>query len=116
MLTVAGWRDVPIRSELVADRTVGDTPAIRQAIVVGDRRLTPLAFARKLAILRRTVERDASVAIPSISSRQVVYKGLFVGDELGHFYDDLRADDLDARYAVFHQRYDNRSVLAPPQR
>ena len=35
----------------------------------------------------------------------MVYKGLFVGDELGRFYEDLRADDLDARYAVFHQRY-----------
>ena len=41
----------------------------------------------------------------SIGSSQVVYKGLFVGDELGRFYEDLRADDLDARYAVFHQRY-----------
>ena len=41
----------------------------------------------------------------SIGSSQVVYKGLFVGDELGRFYEDLRADDLGARYAVFHQRY-----------
>ena len=92
-------------SELVAGRTVGETPVIRQAIVVGDARLTPLAFARRLAMLRRVAERNASVSIPSISARVVVYKGLFVGDELGRFYDDLRADDLDARYAVFHQRY-----------
>ena len=45
-LTVAGWRDVPVAADLVADRTVGETPTIRQAIVVGDRRLTPLAFAQ----------------------------------------------------------------------
>ncbi len=105
-LAVAGWRDVPVRTELVADRSVGETPRIRQAIVVGDGRLTPLAFARRLAILRRSVEAAMpAVAIVSIGSSQVVYKGLFVGDELGRFYDDLRADDLDARYAVFHQRY-----------
>ncbi|MBA2632379.1 MAG: glutamate synthase large subunit [Chloroflexi bacterium] len=104
-LAVAGWRRVPVDEALVADRTVGETPLIRQAIVMGPSRLTPLAFARKLAILRRVVERDTSVCVASLSSRQVVYKGLFVGDELGRFYDDLRADDLDARYAVFHQRY-----------
>ena len=105
-LTVAGWRDVPVACELLAGRTVGETPMIRQAIVVGDRRVAPLAFARRLAILRRIVERDApAVAVVSIGSSQVVYKGLFVGDELGRFYEDLQADDLDARYAVFHQRY-----------
>ncbi len=104
-LAVAGWRDVPVHREMVADRAVGETPNIRQAIVVGGTRLTPLAFARRLAILRRVVERDAPIAIPSMGSRQVVYKGLFVGDELGRFYYDLRSDDLDARYAVFHQRY-----------
>ena len=105
-LAVAGWREVPVRDELVAGRSVGETPVIRQAIVVGDRRLTPLAFARRLAILRRAVEAEApAVAVVSIGSSQVVYKGLFVGDELGRFYEDLRADDLEARYAVFHQRY-----------
>ncbi|MGQ0607402.1 MAG: glutamate synthase large subunit [Chloroflexota bacterium] len=105
-LRVAGWRDVPVQRELVADRSASETPTIRQAIIVGDRRLTPLAFSRRLAILRRTVERDApGLAVVSIGASQVVYKGLFVGDELGRFYDDLRADDLDARYAIFHQRY-----------
>jgi len=105
-LAVAGWREVPVRSELVSDRAVGETPIIRQAIVVGDRRLTPLAFARRLAVLRRIAERDApALAVASISASQVVYKGLFVGDELGRFYEDLGADDLDARYAMFHQRY-----------
>ena len=104
-LSVAGWRDVPVHGELVADRSVGETPLIRQAIVVGEARLTPLAFARRLATLRRAVEGSSSASIPSIGAHQVVYKGLFVGDELGRFYDDLRAEDLDARYAVFHQRY-----------
>ena len=105
-LAVAGWRDVPVRKELVADREAAETPTIRQAVVVGDRRLTRIAFARRLAILRRIVERDApAIAVVSIGESQVVYKGLFVGDELGRFYEDLRADDLDARYAIFHQRY-----------
>jgi glutamate synthase domain-containing protein 1 len=104
-LAIGGWRDVPVRAELVADRAASETPVIRQAIVLGDQVLTPIAFARRLATLRRAVEQKApAVAVVSIGSSQVVYKGLFVGDELGRFYEDLRADDLDARYAVFHQR------------
>ncbi|MDQ2941426.1 MAG: glutamate synthase large subunit [Chloroflexota bacterium] len=111
-LVVAGWRDVPVQSELVADRAAAETPTVRQAMVVGKTNMKPIAFARRLATLRRIVERDASatsglesLAIASLSSQVVVYKGLFVGDELGRFYDDLRADDLEPRYAVFHQRY-----------
>ncbi|HEY6570831.1 MAG TPA: glutamate synthase large subunit, partial [Candidatus Limnocylindrales bacterium] len=50
-------------------------------------------------------DRLAGFAVASLSTDTVVYKGLFVGDELGRFYADLRADDLDARYALFHQRY-----------
>lgn len=59
-LAVAGWRDVPVHGEIVADRSIGETPTIRQAIVVGSNGLRPLAFARKLAMLRRRAERDAS--------------------------------------------------------
>ena len=104
---MAGWRDVPVAADLVADRTVGETPTIRQAIVVGDRRLTPLAFAQtpRHPAARGRSRRHRRSRWSSIGSSQVVYKGLFVGDELGRFYEDLRADDLDARYAVFHQRY-----------
>ncbi|MCV0402466.1 MAG: glutamate synthase subunit alpha [Chloroflexi bacterium] len=105
-MMIAGWREVPVDRGLVAGRSVGETPAIWQAIVAAGRRTTPLGTMRRLAMLRRVVERDApSVAIVSISPSQVVYKGLFVGDELGRFYADLRAGDLEARYAVFHQRY-----------
>ncbi|MEO6578462.1 MAG: glutamate synthase subunit alpha, partial [Candidatus Limnocylindria bacterium] len=102
-LAVIGWRDVPVDHALVAGRRVGETPVIRQAIVVGDRRSPPLRFARRLAAFRRVVERDApEIAVVSASQSQVVYKGLFVGDELGRFYGDLGGgDDLDARYAAF---------------
>jgi glutamate synthase domain-containing protein 2/glutamate synthase domain-containing protein 1/glutamate synthase domain-containing protein 3 len=110
-LTLAGWRPVPVRRELVAGRRLGETPDVWQAVILGDRRLTPLAFARRLALARRRIERIGAasghdqVEIASMSAATVVYKGLFVGDELGRFYDDLRATDLDVPYALFHQRY-----------
>ena len=106
-LSVAAWRDVPVAGELIGDRMVGETPVVRQAIVVGDRRLTGAglcAAAGDPAPGGGSRGADGRRSSPS-ALQQVVYKGLFVGDELGRFYDDLQADDLDARYAVFHQRY-----------
>ena len=105
-LHVAGWREVPIEGSMTADRGIGGTPVIRQAIVVAERRMTALGFARALATMRRSAEAALSaLAIASLSQSTLVYKGLFVGDEIGRYYPDLGAGDLDARYAVFHQRY-----------
>ncbi|HEX7225908.1 MAG TPA: glutamate synthase-related protein [Candidatus Limnocylindria bacterium] len=109
---VVGWRDVPVDHALVASRRVGGTPTVRQAIVVGEGRVNGLAFPRALAVARRSIEQAAAaitglatLAVPSLSDATIVYKGLFVGDELGAYYGDLRDDDLDAPYATFHQRY-----------
>ncbi len=109
---VAGWREVPVDWSLTAGSSLEGAPEIRQAIVVADRPMSRIAFARALATIRRAVEADAAadailgdLTIVSLSPSTVVYKGLFVGDELGRFYGDLGAADLDARYALFHQRY-----------
>jgi glutamate synthase (ferredoxin) len=111
-LRVAGWRAVPVDASLVADRRIGSTPEVRQAVVVADGRLAGIGFDRELALARRSLDAAASatpglegLSIASLSDETVVYKGLFVGDELGRFYLDLQADDLAARYALFHQRY-----------
>ncbi len=111
-LAVVGWRAVPVNRGLVAGRRVGGTPEIRQAMLVPRGRLSGAAFDRALALARRAIEAAAAstpgleeLAVASLSDATIVYKGLFVGDELGRFYADLRAPDLDARYAIFHQRY-----------
>ncbi len=111
-LRVAGWRSVPVDGSLVATRRIGGTPEVRQAIVVAERRLAGIGFDRALAVGRRSIEEAAAgipalaeVAVASLSDATIVYKGLFVGDELGRFYLDLVDPELDARYAIFHQRY-----------
>ena len=111
-LRVAGWRSVPVDARAVAGRRVGSTPDVRQAVVVAGGRLAGIGFDRALALTRRAIEATASatpgledLSLASLSDATVVYKGLFVGDELGRFYLDLKSDDLDARYALFHQRY-----------
>ncbi len=111
-LAVAGWRDVPVDRGLVVGRRVGETPEVRQAVLVARGRLSGIGFDRTLALARRSIEASAAstpglaeLAIASLSDATIVYKGLFVGDELGRFYTDLGTGDLDASYAIFHQRY-----------
>ena len=110
-LLVAGWREVPVDAGLVAARRIGETPVVRQAVVLAPGRVPGIGFPRALALARRSITAAAAtagldgLALASLSEASVVYKGLFVGDELGRYYPDLRAEDLDARYALFHQRY-----------
>ena len=43
--------------------------------------------------------------MPSLSSKTVVYKGLFMAPQLPVFYTDLNDPDYRTAIAVFHQRY-----------
>jgi glutamate synthase (NADPH/NADH) large chain len=43
--------------------------------------------------------------ICSMSCRSVVYKGLFLAEQLAIFYPDLQDDRFVSSFAVFHQRY-----------
>src|SRR5205814_1539537 len=82
-------------------------PRIRQAIVVGDDLENQLYLARKTmerCAAREGLERQGFY-VASLSSRTLVYKGLFAAHQLPAFYTDLRDPDYESALAVFHQRY-----------
>ena len=71
-------------------------------------------FERRLYILRKSIsnaiytrkERRLSGYYPvSISCRTIVYKGMFLADQLGTYYPDLRDEDFDSALALVHQRF-----------
>ena len=88
----------------------------------------PAGFDRALLLARRTRGGVGAAAIDgldgfhvaSLSRRTLVYKGLFVGAELGRFYGDLGNGAVRVPYAVFHQRYSTNThpswALAQPFR
>ena len=73
----------------------------------------PTSFERALYLARKDAERSAQAAgwieagfyVASLSSRTLVYKGLFAAHQLPAFYLDLRDPDYQSGLAVFHQRY-----------
>jgi glutamate synthase domain-containing protein 2/glutamate synthase domain-containing protein 1/glutamate synthase domain-containing protein 3 len=117
------WRDVP-----VDDRHVGDTarlaaPVIRQVLIeaseeIGDQDV----FERKLYVIRRLIERAAGsdLALPSFSSRTIVYKGMLTAPQLPRYFTDLRDPRLASRLALAHARFSTNTFpsweLAHPYR
>ncbi len=106
-----GWRVVPADRTVLGPSALEACPAVEQLVLVATRPMTEHAFERALILARRVAEASAraeglgDLAVVSMSGRTVVYKGLFVGAELGRFYRDLSDPNLSVAYAVFHQRY-----------
>src|SRR5687767_12985910 len=71
-----GWRDVPVDRSIPGKTAAEVQPVIRQ-VFVGSTLDDQDAFERKLYVIRRTIEkaRGDELAIPSFSSRTIVYKG-----------------------------------------
>nr|MBA3824780.1 glutamate synthase large subunit [Ktedonobacterales bacterium] len=111
-MRVLGWRVVPIDRAVLSQRAQRDCPQIEQVVIeITDDDVANDATEARLYLARREMEQrlvahvPAGFAIPSLSARTVVYKGLLTAAQLPQFYSDL----LDPRYvtafAVFHQRY-----------
>ena len=111
-IRVVGWRKVPVDTSVLGAGAYADRPDIQQALLVrGPSIASADEYERRLYLARRELSgRAAREAIEtnyvvSMSSRTIVYKGLVVGAELGHFYPDLSDPRFTSALAVFHQRY-----------
>jgi glutamate synthase (ferredoxin) len=122
-LAPLGWRQVPVEEGLLGAKALTTAPRIEQLLVASGR-VSKDRFETTLYRARSEVEQQSSEIngfyIPSLSSRTIVYKGLFVGSQLGAFYPDLKDPDFEASLAVFHQRYSTNTfpnwALAQPFR
>jgi glutamate synthase (ferredoxin) len=112
-LQLLGWRSVPTDPEALGESALTTCPTIEQALVgqAADATFTPDGYERALYVARKAIEAAAladrldDLAIPSLSSRTIVYKGLLVAPLLSAFYQDLRDPLYETAIAVFHQRY-----------
>jgi len=109
--TLLGWRQVPVEPECLGEQARREMPSFWQVFLKLPAEGQELE--RRLYVLRRCLENAAIEAgwdadqfyIPSLSSRTIVYKGMFVSTQFESFYPDLKDRDLTSAVAVFHQRY-----------
>ncbi|MBE6354761.1 glutamate synthase large subunit [Treponema sp.] len=107
-LTIAGWRKVPVNAEVLGKKARDCMPEIWQAFILRPETCKKgLDFDRRLYILRRAFEKKCSpeTYTCSLSSRTVVYKGMFLVNELRTFYKDLQDTEYKSALAVVHSRF-----------
>ena len=102
-----GWRAVPVCPEILGRKARDRMPFIEQAFVARPEGAEPgLPFDRKLYVARRVFEQsNDNTYVVSLSSRTIVYKGMFLVDQLRRFYPDLQSPDYQSAIALVHSRF-----------
>ena len=102
-----GWREVPIDPDKLGQKAVDCMPYIMQGFVERpDEVEQGLAFDRKLYIARRVFEQsNDDTYVVSLSSRTIVYKGMFLVEQLRLFFADLQDRDYESAIATVHSRF-----------
>lgn len=102
-----GWREVPMEPEILGAPARECMPAIWQGFIQRPADVEKGArFDRKLYVIRREFEKSCpQTYVVSLSSRTIVYKGMFLVDQLRRFYPDLQDPDYDSAIALVHSRF-----------
>ena len=106
-LKFLGWRKVPVNEGVLGKKARDCMPQIWQAFIARPQNCKKgLDFDRKLYILRREFEKDAAgTYVCSLSSRTIVYKGMFLVQQLRTFYNDLQSPEYKSSLAIVHSRF-----------
>ncbi len=106
-LNFLGWREVPIHPEILGKKAVDCMPCIMQAFIERPRKVEKgLPFDRRLYVIRRVFEQSSDdTYVVSLSSRTIVYKGMFLVGQLRLFFDDLQSEDYESAVALVHSRF-----------
>ncbi len=124
-LQVAGWRDVPVRSEVLGEQAAGMEPEIMQIFVNAPADMDEDAFNRALFVARRQTEmeiepEDEDFYVASLHTQLVSYKGLVMPRELPEYYEDLNDETFESSLISYHQRFSTNTLprwrLAQPFR
>ena len=106
-LNFLGWREVPIHPEILGKTAVDCMPCIMQAFIERPKKVEKgLPFDRRLYIVRRIFEQSSDdTYVVSLSSRTIVYKGMFLVGQLRLFFEDLQDEDFESAIAMVHSRF-----------
>ena len=106
-LKFLGWREVPTVPSVLGHKARSCMPHIMQGFVEKPAQVEKgLAFDRMLYIVRRVFEQSSDdTYVGSLSSRTIVYKGMFLVGQLRTFFSDLQSADYESAIAIVHSRF-----------
>jgi glutamate synthase (NADPH) large chain len=106
-----GWRQVPVDISVIGEKAGATRPEIEQLMFDAGDEEDLEALDRRLYLCRRRIEKRVRLDaiqdfyICSLSTRSMVYKGMFLAEQLSNFYPDLKDERFTSAFAIFHQRY-----------
>ncbi|CAA7627552.1 glutamate synthase large subunit [Magnetospirillum sp. SS-4] len=109
--TIYGWRQVPVDVAVIGEKANATRPEIEQIMVANTLGTPEDRFEADLFIIRRRIEKRVLAEhvtdfyICSLSCRSIIYKGMFLAEQLTTFYPDLLDERFVSRFAIYHQRY-----------
>ncbi len=117
-LSVLGWRSVPVDPSTLGKGARAVMPTFRQIFVSDSAGATGIALDRKVFVARKRVEHDLPAEqktyFPSLSSRTLIYKGMFTTPQLGAFYPDLADERVESALALVHSRFSTNTFPSWP--
>lgn len=117
---IYGWRQVPVNVSVIGEKANATRPEIEQIMVENAREADEAQFEVDLYIIRRRIEKTllaenlSDAYICSLSCRSIIYKGLFLAEQLTTFYPDLNDDRFVSNFAIYHQRYSTNTFPSWP--
>ncbi|RXK01323.1 glutamate synthase large subunit [Arcobacter sp. CECT 8986] len=123
-LKVLMTRDVPVDTDALGQQALDTLPNIIQVFVTPSSLMSSKRFDAMLYLTRKECEHHLEdkqdFYIPTFSSKVIAYKGLIMPTHIKHFYLDLRDEDFQISFALFHQRFSTNTLpkwkLAQPFR
>ena len=114
--TIYGWRQVPVNVGVLGEKANNTRPEIEQIMIANDKvvdgeLVDDETFERELYLIRRRIERAVGPAgasgfyVCSLSCRSVIYKGMMLAEQVAEFYPDLKDEQFESAFAIYHQRY-----------
>lgn len=123
-LDLLGWRDVPVKSEILGKASAACEPFMRQ-VFVGRRQIEPgLPFERKLYLVRRVAthrirysgnDEESLFYVSSFSSRTMIYKGMLTTGQLPVYFPDLSHPAMESALALTHSRFSTNTFPSWPR-
>ena len=106
-LKVLGWREVPSCPSVLGAKALECMPHIQQCFIDRPESVKRgIDFDRKLYVARRFFEQsNEDTYVVSLSSRTIVYKGMFLVGDLRRFFLDLQDEDFESAIALVHSRF-----------
>ena len=106
-LKFLGWRKVDICPQVLGHKALSCMPDIWQAFIEKPKNVAKgLDFDRRLYVVRRLFEQSSETTyVLSLSSRTIVYKGMFLVGQLRTFFKDLQDEDFESAITIVHSRF-----------